>query len=302
MGSLSSTKQGNFATVVLTDYGHPADFVFRTMQQNAAARDGRDHAPHRHEFYTIIWVTAGTGTHQVDFNAYRAVAGTIFFISPEQVHDLRMDGPHEGFVLLFTEDFIERQQIGQRWVRDSGFFFRCDDVAPLQLTSPVEEAVLKDIMGRIASEYQEKETGYEDALGALLRLFLVHCARLSSKQEPMRQERIKAGPQTIRQFKDLLDSHFREWHKVADYARAMHLTANYLNEVVSRETGKSAKEMILARLILEAKRYATHSDMSVKEVAYKLGFTDPAHFSRVFARQETIAFSAFRDSIRKKSS
>lgn len=302
MGSPASTKQGNFATVVLTDYGHPAEFVFRTMQENAAGRDGRDHAPHRHQFYTIMWITTGSGTHQVDFNAYPAVADTIFFISPEQVHDLRMDGPHEGYVMLFTEDFLERQQIGHRWVRDSGFFFRCDDVAPLQLTETAEKAVLRDIVGRIEAEYRTKEAGYEDALGALLRLFLVHCARLSVKNEPLRQERIKAGPQTIRQFKDLLDNHFREWHKVADYARAMHLTANYLNEVVSRETGRSAKEMILARLILEAKRYATHSDMSVKEVAYQLGFTDPAHFSRVFTRQENRGFSAFRDSIRKKSS
>ena len=302
MGSTASLKHGNFATVALTDYGHPADFVFRTMQQNASGRDGRDHAPHRHEFYTIIWITSGNGTHQVDFNAYPATAGTIFFISPEQVHDLRMDGPHEGYVMLFTENFIERQQIGHRWVRDSGFFFRCDDVAPMQLTAAADKTAMQEIMDKVEAEYRAKEVGYEDALGALLRLFLVHCARISGKNEPIRQERVKAGPQTIRQFKDLLDSHFREWHKVADYARAMHLTPNYLNEVVSRETGKSTKEMILSRLILEAKRYATHSDMSVKEVAYQLGFTDPAHFSRVFTRQEQIGFSAFRDSIRKISS
>jgi AraC-like DNA-binding protein/quercetin dioxygenase-like cupin family protein len=295
-------KQGDFATVVLTDYGKPADFVFRTMQENAASAAGRNHAPHRHQFYTIIWITAGKGTHQVDFNAYPATAGTIFFISPEQVHDLRMEGPHEGYVMLFTEDFIERQQIGHRWVRDSGFFFRCDDVAPLQVRGPEEQSMLLDIVGKMKAEYQGKNAGYEDALGALLRLFLVQCARLSGRQEPLRQERSSAGPQTVRQFKDLLDSHFREWHKVADYARAMHLTANYLNEVISRETGRSAKEMILARLTLEAKRYATHSDMSVKEVAYQLGFTDPAHFSRVFTRQENRGFSAFRDSIRKLSS
>ncbi len=296
------SKQGNFATVVLTDYGRPADFVFRTMQENAASREGRNHAPHRHQFYTIIWITAGTGTHQVDFNAYPAIPGTIFFISPEQVHDLRMNGPHEGYVMLFTEDFVERQQIGHRWVRESGFFFRCDDVAPLQLTNIEESALLEDIVQRIDTEYHRKDAGFEEALGALLRLFLVQCARFSAKQLPLRQERTAAGAQTIRQFKDLLDSHFREWHKVADYARAMHLTANYLNEVVSRETGKSAKEMILSRLILEAKRYATHSDMSVKEVAYQLGFTDPAHFSRVFTRQEQRGFSAFRDGIRKISS
>jgi AraC-like DNA-binding protein len=286
----------------LRENGQPAEFVFKTMKDVARELEGHDHMPHRHQYYSIIWVTAGMGTHLVDFKNYPAKAGTIFFISPEQVHDLQMKSPHDGYVILFTETFLEQQGIGSHWVRQSGFFFRCDDVAPLRLDDEKDPVVLEPVIQMIAREYGEKKPGYLDAIGSLLRLFLLQCNRISSVQKPTRQERNRPAASTVKQFKDLLDSHFSEWHKVAEYARALHLTPNYLNEVISQETGTGAKDMILARIMLEAKRYATHSDMSVKEVAYQLGFTDPAHFSKLFKQCENQGFTEFRGEIRKKYS
>jgi AraC-like DNA-binding protein len=286
----------------LLDKGQPVDFVFKTMREVATDHENRDHLPHRHHYYSVIWITSGEGMHLVDFKSYPVQSGTVFFISPEQVHHLQMKGPHDGFVLLFTENFLERQGIGSQWVRQSGFFFRCDDVAPLQIENDDDATELGSIIHMIAGEYLEKKTGYQDAIGALLRLFLLQCNRISAVRLPARQERSRPAASTVKQFKDLLDIHFAEWHKVAEYARALHLTPNYLNELLSQETGSSAKDMILARIMLEAKRYATHSAMSVKEVAYQLGFTDPAHFSKLFKQCENQGFTAFREEIRKKYS
>jgi AraC family transcriptional regulator, transcriptional activator of pobA len=117
-----------------------------------------------------------------------------------------------------------------------------------------------------------------------------------------RNERSHAAGTLVKQFKDLLDIHFIQWHKVAEYAKSLHITSNYLNELVTQETGKSAKDMIINRIMLEAKRFATYSETSLKEVAYKLGFDDPAHFSKLFKNQEEQSFTEFRASIRKKYS
>ncbi len=291
-----------FRSLSLHEHGQPADFVFKTMRAVAAEQTDAVHVPHRHQYYTIIWITEGEGVHLVDFRNYPARAGTIFFISPEQVHDLHMQDPHDGFVMLFTENFLERQGIGSQWIRQSGFFFRCDDVAPLQLDADVDTTVLQQIVGLIDQEYRRKNPGYADAIGALLKLFLLQCSRFSSTLQPVRQERNRSGATTVKQFKDLLDSNFSRWHKVAEYAKALHLTPNYLNEVLSQETGSGAKDLILSRIMLEAKRYATHSDISVKEVAYALGFTDPAHFSKLFKQHENQGFTEFRGEIRKKYS
>jgi AraC-like DNA-binding protein len=143
---------------------------------------------------------------------------------------------------------------------------------------------------------------HQEAIGSLLKLFLLECRRISDTIPAERKQRTHAGGTLVKQFKDLLDNHFTHWHKVAEYAKSLHITPNYLNELVSQETGKSAKDMILNRIMLEAKRFATYSETSVKEVAYNLGFDDPAHFSKLFKSQENQGFTDFRASIRKKYS
>lgn len=299
---MNKTIKTPLASHPLTENGQPARFVLKTMQQIASRKSNKPPQPHRHQFYSLIWITAGKGTHVIDYKTYPAVAGTIFFLSPEQVHDLRMDDHHEGYVMLFTSDFLETTGLGREIIDQSGFFFRCDDVAPLTLTRDEDRTSLLQIIALMETEYQQKGMGYEQALGALLRLFLLHCQRISAQLQPLREERKKAGAQIMKQFKELLENHYAGWHKVADYAQALHLTPNYLNEVVTQESGTSAKERILARIMLEAKRYATHSDISVKEVAYLLGFEDPAHFSKRFKQIEGQGFTDFRTEFRKKYS
>jgi AraC-like DNA-binding protein len=265
-------------------------------------QSNKEKTPHRHDYYTIIWVTKGTGLHHIDFKVYEAKPGTLFFISPEQVHDLKMKPGHAGFVMLFTTDFIEQNGIPQSWLNNSGFFFRCDDVAPLILPENCDTTRLAIIVDQISTEFLNQFNYQQEALGSLLKLFLLECKRISDTVPSERQARNHAGGTLVKQFKDLLDNHFTHWHKVAEYAKSLHITPNYLNELVSQETGKSAKDLILNRIMLEAKRFATYSETSVKEVAYTLGFEDPAHFSKLFKNQENQGFTEFRASIRKKYS
>jgi AraC-like DNA-binding protein len=84
---------------------------------------------------------------------------------------------------------------------------------------------------------------------------------------------------------------------VADYARAQHLSSNYLNEVIKSETGSSAKDWIQQRLLLEAKRLAQYSDLPAKEIAFSLGYEDVAHFSKFFKNLEGHSFSEFKQSL-----
>ena len=63
--------------------------------------------------------------------------------------------------------------------------------------------------------------------------------------------------------------------------------------------GKTAKEFIIQRIMLEAKRLGLHTNMSTKEIAYSLGYDDPSHFSKLFKKTESLAFSEFRLSLEK---
>jgi AraC-like DNA-binding protein len=82
--------------------------------------------------------------------------------------------------------------------------------------------------------------------------------------------------------------------KVTEYADHLAVTPNYLNEIVKRASGFPASHHIQQRIVLEAKRHATYSDSSMKEIAYHLGFDDIAHFSKFFKNVVGQSFTDFK--------
>ena len=286
----------------LTYRNRPASFVFRPLSEVESERpeDEGDRHPHRHNYYTVIWVRKGSGSHEIDFHQYAVKPGTIFFVSPEQVHDIRIDPKPAGYVMMFTQRFLEESGIGPELTRQSGLFFRCEHVDPLTVPEGRESDELEHLMEHIRDEFNAQEAFHAEAISAWLKLFLLRCRRILDTT-PRETPRVStARQQLMRQFRDLLDAHFREWHKVSDYAGELHITPNYLNEVVSLETGGSAKDYITDRIMLEARRFATQEHISAKEISYELGFEDPAHFSKLFKQHNGDSFSGFREAYRKK--
>ena len=93
---------------------------------------------------------------------------------------------------------------------------------------------------------------------------------------------------------DLLERDYAARRPLADYAAELGVTAPHLNRVCKPVTGRTASALVQARLLLEAKRALTYTSMTVSEIAYLLGFVDPAHFSKFFSRLEGLPPSAFR--------
>jgi AraC-like DNA-binding protein len=202
--------------------------------------------------------------------------------------------------MMFTQRFLEESGIGPELTRQSGLFFRCEHVEPLRVPEGKDADELDHLTGHIREEFNAEDAFHEEAISAWLKLFLLRCRRILDTT-PQEKPRVStARQQLMRQFRDLLDSRFRDWHKVSDFAGELHITANYLNEVVSLETGGSAKDYITDRIMLEARRYATLDHLSAKEISFELGFEDPAHFSKLFKQHNGTSFSDFRDSYRKK--
>jgi AraC family transcriptional regulator, transcriptional activator of pobA len=286
----------------LTYRSRPASFVFRALSEVESERppEDDDRHPHRHNYYTVIWVIRGSGSHDIDFHHYEVRPGTIFFVSPEQVHDIRIGPNPSGYVMMFTQRFLEESGIGPELTRQSGLFFQCEHVEPLVVPDGRESEELEHLMEHIRDEFQSEAAFHAEAISAWLKLFLLRCRRILDTHPREKPRASTARQQLMRHFRDLLDTHFRHWHKVSDYAQELHITPNYLNEVVSLETGNSAKDYITDRIMLEARRYATQVHISAKEISYELGFEDPAHFSKLFKQQHGDSFSGFRESYRKK--
>lgn len=98
-----------------------------------------------------------------------------------------------------------------------------------------------------------------------------------------------------RRFEALVDAHYTEHLKVAAYAARLGVTPTHLSRVMRAATGQPATAAIQDRIIREARRQLAYSNLTISQVAYGLGYEDPAHFSRVFRRSTGLSPTAFRE-------
>ena len=103
-----------------------------------------------------------------------------------------------------------------------------------------------------------------------------------------------AGSLLFSRFQDLLDGEYARLHTVDAYARALAVTAPHLSRVCRQARGRSASALIRDRQMLEARRLLAYTQIRVAEIAYELGYSDPAYFSRVFAAHTGLSPRAFR--------
>lgn len=133
----------------------------------------------------------------------------------------------------------------------------------------------------ILEEYKTKDNIQGDMLQMLLKRFIIICTRLAKEQlivEKLNDSQID----TIRQFNVMVDLHFREKHKVKDYATLLYKSPKTLSNLFAVYNQKKPQQIIQERVVLEAKRLLQFTDKQNQEIAYELGFDDPAYFSRYF--------------------
>jgi AraC family transcriptional regulator, transcriptional activator of pobA len=287
-------------TQELTHRNEKVFFAFRTMEENHERTGGKPDIPHRHDFYTIILVKKASGKHFVDYVEYPIKPGMLFFVSPEQVHQVVVEGDvPSGDIIMFNADFLMRYSISEDFILNLGLFSCCISTPPLLIS---ENGINKLVA--LSSEIKEafdNDSVYKfDTISAFLKLFLIECNRYAVPSKDTNPQNLQSGRPLIKNFRELLDKYYSDWHKVSDYANALNITSDYLNNVLKSNLGKTAKEMIFQRIILEAKRLGLHTELTSKEIAYRLGFDDPSHFSKFFKNETGESFSEFKVQLEKK--
>jgi AraC family transcriptional regulator, transcriptional activator of pobA len=273
--------------------GKPVPFVIKTMEEIDRALGGIADNPHKHNYYTIIWPVEATGKHIIDFREYEIQKDHIFFVSPGQVHQVITNPFPTGYVILFSSEFLDKNSIRRDFISDLKLFSKSDETPPLPVTAEMA-ASLKIFVEQMLKAFQNQSEMYLETIGAYLKLFLIECNGHCSLLPNADTQSVEVGKTLISNFKDIVDQHFNQWHQVKDYAGALYITPNYLNEVIKTSMGISAKEYIQSRIILEARRMAVYTEKSSKEIGFELGFEDPSHFSKFFKRNAGQSFQEFK--------
>lgn len=235
----------------------------------------------KNQTYKIFWQRAGCTKLIVDGITYTINENQILFLTP--LNQLKViESNSEVSQLSFNREFYCIQQHDHEISCYGYLFFGSSDVPVVSLDSKEQESF--DLLLKvILEEFDNSDQIQGEMLQVLLKRFLIKCTRLARKtltNPKINQDKLDI----IRQFNVLVEMHFRQKHKVADYADLLNKSPKTISNLFGEYNDKTPLQVIQERIGLEAKRLFTHTDKSAKEVAYELGFDDAAQFSRFFSK------------------
>ncbi len=270
-----------------------SDFYIQKVREHETEHSfiGR---PHKHDFYLILFIEQGSGTHTIDFTQYQIQPKSIFLMTPGQVHNWTLSDDTDGFVIFFTREFYETL-LSENSLLEFTFYHA---LAATPVVLPSQDEALKFAVHRMYEEYARVEKPDLRMLRAYLDIFLLEAARYYRSSS----ETTTGNTFKLRKLEQLIDAKFRTLKQPGEYARLMNIAPGYLNSICKEAVGKTVSELIQQRILLEAKRIFSYSDFHVNEVATRLGFSDPSYFTRWFRKQTHQTPDEFRRNLDQQPS
>jgi len=242
---------------------------------------------HKHDFYMLLIVAHGSGTHSIDFENYKVSDFTVFFLAPGQAHEWDLAPETSGYQVLYAPKFLSAGNPDTP-------FFKPKSIPFLQITEANFEELAHELV-LIKTETEKSLSHSELILQNRLHIILALLKRWYS--EAYQISSAEKNGRLIQSFLILLEEFYQQQSNVAFYAEKLHVTPNYLNNVCKKESGQTAGEQIRDRILLEAKRMLTLTNEDIKEIAYALGFNDTSYFSRFFKKYTSQTPVTFRKKI-----
>lgn len=248
---------------------------------------------HRAGFFHIIWFQQGSPTHLVDFNPIKIKPNTLLFLNKDTVQRFDDKSKFGGKAILFTDSFFCKTEADTKFLRNSILFNDLFTVSQFQVQK--QSKLFAEILQQMKDELQNtKDDSQADILQNLLHNFLLHSERERRKQN-FTEVKKGADLDYVMLFKDLLEAGYKNQKQVNYYAKEIIITEKRLNQATTKVLGKSPKELIDDRVLLEAKRILAHTTESIKEIAYQLGFEEPTNFIKYFKKHSLLTPTEFRE-------
>lgn len=241
--------------------------------------------PHRHNYFEIFLFEEGGGKHLIDFDEFDVNSQSMHFVSPGQVHLLKRAPGSFGYIVVFSRDFFYHSTSESQLLFKHPLLHNRTHY-PIIKTDETLFGNLLNCVKRMEHEMQQ-QGHYRDEL---IRLYLQELLFKSAEGLIAKQPQ----PDLVMQFFALLETQFFSLHLVRQYAQELNCTDKFLGETLKTHTGKGTQEHINQRLMLEAKRLLQYSDLNAREIGYRLGFEDPAHFGKFFKKHAGCSPGSFR--------
>ncbi len=275
--------------VLLNDVSVNLELSFNTIATFYQQRDqlyiGK---PHRLRFSALVYITQGDGYHFIDYKRYQLKPGTLLTLGKHQVHHFSEHCSVEGYVISFSNEFLH-----------SGG----DDPYQEVMATAVEEVNcitetadnLGGLFDQIDQEYHREGSSYKDEIiRNLMRALMLKeivpnyqalCNNTSLCQKNINYHVLKKHIETV----------FSQRPSVGDLAKTMGKSIKQLDKIAKDYSGRSVKELIDDRVLLEAKRLLAFSQYSILDISLLLGFKEATNMTKFFRRHTSLTPKDFRD-------
>lgn len=220
----------------------------------------------------------------IDFKRYKTKRPSLFFLTNQ--HLTMEKGKEESLLLYYNRDFYCIQIHDKEVACDGLLFHNIFEIPYVELDSN-EALLIKGLYQSISDELEWKDSSAEEMIRTYVKQIIIRATRKWKKQN-LNNDHIKIPGNELDIFRDFsryLEIHFREKHHVADYAALLHIAPKTLTHKFKSLNLDSPNQFIINRILLEAKRLLFYTDKPVKEIAYDLGYEDPAYFNRLFTNK-----------------
>jgi len=244
--------------------------------------------PRRVLKYVLVFCTSGETTVSVDENEFILTQNCVLTITSGQIHYFRNIQNATGFVLEFTYAFFCKDDNDMELIFHNGLFCHFAMNEMIKVDNP--QIVIKELE-EIGKEILEKPYQYLISIHSRIELILIEINRTKIN----RGDEIYKPDALFLQFLETVIQNFEKNLSVAETANLIGTTEAKLNELSKLHCNKTAQNIIFGLIISEAKRLFTYEKLSVKEVAYALGFNDPFYFSNFFKKHTNTSPKSFKE-------
>ncbi|MGP6087836.1 helix-turn-helix domain-containing protein [Antarctobacter jejuensis] len=289
--NMSAARKPPIETFALFgEQGDLPDIVHCETIQARSQINNWEFRPHVHaRLHQVLLLKSGGGEALLETGTERLSAGSLVNIPAGSVHGFRFQSGTNGWVVTMASELLD-----QVLLADEGLRLELDRPAVL-----VSAAGVSGTVQRIFAEHSDRRHARAHFLRSLSALLLGDVARALRDLD---ESRVSRGDSDLRaRFEVLLEDSFDRHLRVEDYARQLHVTPTHLSRVLRGITGRSASQIIKARIMREARRNLFFTNLGIAEIAYLLGYNDPAYFSRDFARATGMSPRAFRERVESAS-
>jgi len=235
---------------------------------------------HRHSFYQILWFKSA-GRHYVDYEIVAHPENTIFFIKKKQIHYFCPDSKNEGYLFHFNDSFINKYDRDSETKLNYLLFTEIGNAfinpSALQLIK------FEQLTKQISEEIHNKDYNYVQQSYYLFQAILTLIERIKRQQHAI-DYTIDVDYEITIQFKQLIDKHINDFLSIDSFSELLGISSKKLTSITKKYLHNTPAIVIHNRKVLEAKRLLSNHKLSIKEVAYDLGFDQATYFTKYFKK------------------